>query len=194
MPRQRKWQPTSVFLPGESQGQRSLVGYSLWGCKRVRHDLATKQQQQCRLMGMKEVALISWLRFYGFHPQLIGTHLSIKHFPSNSGKSLGNLTCAKEQALSHTTQLFIPPALLALSMDIIGTGREVLSSVLIALHSFRGVPKLSCLYLHVQQFYHKTLFIYSFHLWRTETWSKGRLETNLSHRHHTILRMAPLLW
>ena len=24
---------TPVFLPGESQGQRSLAGYSLWGCK-----------------------------------------------------------------------------------------------------------------------------------------------------------------
>ena len=28
----RKWQPTPVFLPGESQGQRSLVGCHLWGC------------------------------------------------------------------------------------------------------------------------------------------------------------------
>ena len=27
----RTWQPTPVFLPGESQGQRSLVGYHLWG-------------------------------------------------------------------------------------------------------------------------------------------------------------------
>ena len=27
----RKWQPTLVFLPGESHGQRSLVSYSLWG-------------------------------------------------------------------------------------------------------------------------------------------------------------------
>ena len=27
----RKWQPTPVFLPGESQGQRSLVGFRLWG-------------------------------------------------------------------------------------------------------------------------------------------------------------------
>ena len=27
----RKWQPTPVFLPGESQGQRSPVGCSLWG-------------------------------------------------------------------------------------------------------------------------------------------------------------------
>ena len=28
----RKWQPTPVFLPGEPQGQRSLVGCCLWGC------------------------------------------------------------------------------------------------------------------------------------------------------------------
>ena len=27
----RKWQPTPVFLLGESQGQRSLVGSRLWG-------------------------------------------------------------------------------------------------------------------------------------------------------------------
>ena len=27
----RKWQPTPVFLPGESQGWRSLVGCHLWG-------------------------------------------------------------------------------------------------------------------------------------------------------------------
>ena len=26
-----KWQPTPVFLPGESQGQGSLVGCHLWG-------------------------------------------------------------------------------------------------------------------------------------------------------------------
>ena len=28
----RKWQPTPVFLPGESQGWQSLVGCCLWGC------------------------------------------------------------------------------------------------------------------------------------------------------------------
>ena len=28
----RKWQPTPVFLPGESQGWESLVGCHLWGC------------------------------------------------------------------------------------------------------------------------------------------------------------------
>ena len=73
----RKWQPTPVFLPGESQGrgilvgcclwgrtesdmtevtqqqqqqgQRSLAGYSLWGCKGVRHSLVTKQRQILKL-------------------------------------------------------------------------------------------------------------------------------------------------
>ena len=41
-----KWQPTPVFLPGESHGQRSLVAYSSQGHKRVGQDLATKQRQQ----------------------------------------------------------------------------------------------------------------------------------------------------
>ena len=31
----KAWQPTSVFLPGESYGPRSLVGYSPWGCKEL---------------------------------------------------------------------------------------------------------------------------------------------------------------
>ena len=44
-PGERKWQPTPVFLPGKTHGQRSLAGYSSWDHKRVRHDLATKQQQ-----------------------------------------------------------------------------------------------------------------------------------------------------
>ena len=33
IPWRRRWQPTPVFLPGESHGQRSLEGYSPWGCK-----------------------------------------------------------------------------------------------------------------------------------------------------------------
>ena len=43
MPWRRQWHPTPVFLPGKSQGQRSLVGCSPWGCKRAGRDLATKQ-------------------------------------------------------------------------------------------------------------------------------------------------------
>ena len=41
IPWRRKWQPTPVFLPGKSHGQRGLVGYSPWG-HRVRHDQVTE--------------------------------------------------------------------------------------------------------------------------------------------------------
>ena len=34
-PRSRKWQPTPVYLPGESHGQRSLVGYVPQGHKEL---------------------------------------------------------------------------------------------------------------------------------------------------------------
>ena len=43
-PWRREWQLTPVFLLGKFHGQRRLVSYSPWGCKRVGHDLATKQQ------------------------------------------------------------------------------------------------------------------------------------------------------
>ena len=39
-----KWQPTSVFLPGKSHGQKSLVGYSPRGCK---ESGMTEQQSMC---------------------------------------------------------------------------------------------------------------------------------------------------
>ena len=34
IPWRRAWQPTPVFLPGESHGQRNLAGYSPWSCKK----------------------------------------------------------------------------------------------------------------------------------------------------------------
>ena len=40
IPWRRKWQPTPVFLPENSHGQRSLAGCSLWPGKGVRHDWA----------------------------------------------------------------------------------------------------------------------------------------------------------
>ena len=46
IPWRRKWQPTLVFLPGKSHGQKSLVGLQSMGSQRVGHDLVTKQKQQ----------------------------------------------------------------------------------------------------------------------------------------------------
>ena len=40
----RKWQPTPVFLPGESQGRGSLMGCRLWG--RTESDMTEASQQQ----------------------------------------------------------------------------------------------------------------------------------------------------
>ena len=45
IPWRRKWWPTPVFLPRESQGQRSWRLQPM-GSKRVGHNLATKQQQR----------------------------------------------------------------------------------------------------------------------------------------------------
>ena len=45
----RKWQPTPVFLPGESQGRRSLVSCRLWGCTELDTTEATWQQQSSLL-------------------------------------------------------------------------------------------------------------------------------------------------
>ena len=42
----RKWQPTPLFLPGESQGRGSLVGGRLWGHTESDTTEVTQQQQQ----------------------------------------------------------------------------------------------------------------------------------------------------
>ena len=60
----RKWQPTPVFLPGESQGRGSLVGCSLWGRTELDTTKVTKQQQQTvpTVIGFLEPALyVDWL-------------------------------------------------------------------------------------------------------------------------------------
>ena len=44
----RKWQPTPVFLPGESQGRGSLVGCCLWGHTDSDTTEVTQQQQHSR--------------------------------------------------------------------------------------------------------------------------------------------------
>ena len=53
----RKWQPTPVFLPGESQGRGSLVGCRLWGRTRLKwlSSMAESQEQlKSLLMKLRE--------------------------------------------------------------------------------------------------------------------------------------------
>ena len=49
----RKWQPTPVFLPRESHGQRSLVDYGSWGHK----ELDTAEQLALSLVTYDSVGL-----------------------------------------------------------------------------------------------------------------------------------------
>ena len=64
----RKWQPTPVFLPGESQGQRSLAGCSPWGRTEsdMTEQLSNKLLQHSFLclpiLGLYLVALGCWER------------------------------------------------------------------------------------------------------------------------------------
>ena len=64
IPRRRARQPTPVFLPGESHGQRSLMGYSPWSHKESGTAEAT-QHTHTRVCG-KDLRLGSlevWVRF-----------------------------------------------------------------------------------------------------------------------------------
>ena len=42
----RKWQPIPVFLPGESQGRGSLVGFCPWGPAELDRTEVMQQQQE----------------------------------------------------------------------------------------------------------------------------------------------------
>ena len=50
----REWQCIPVFLPGESHGERSLVGYSPWGCKESDTTEAKQLSTHARLLNKTE--------------------------------------------------------------------------------------------------------------------------------------------
>ena len=57
IPQRRKQQPSTVFLPGKFHGQRSLVGYSPWGCKEL--DM-TEQLHTDWVMVVKMTQIKTW--------------------------------------------------------------------------------------------------------------------------------------
>ena len=88
MPWRRKWQPTPVFLPGESQGRGSLVGCRLMGSHRVRHnwsDLAAALELYIHSLVAQTVKNLpamreTWVRSLGWEDPLekgMATHSSI---------------------------------------------------------------------------------------------------------------------
>ena len=76
----RKWQPTPVFLPGESQGRGNLVGCRLWGCTshRVGHDwsdlaaAAAAAVNSCSHFLFHHISVLEGCMFLGFYPFILG--------------------------------------------------------------------------------------------------------------------------
>ena len=55
IPWRRDWQPTLVFLPGESCEQRTLVGYCPWDCE----ELDTTEGDENRVHSLKQHAKLT---------------------------------------------------------------------------------------------------------------------------------------
>ena len=86
-PWRRVWQPTAVFLPGESHKQRTLAGYSPWGYKESASTEAT-EHVGTHTHRYRSIFLTQWgsgtLRTKAFfrltgHPQ----HLHLSSLPSD---------------------------------------------------------------------------------------------------------------
>ena len=60
-PLEGEWQPTVVFLPGKSHGQRSLAGCRPWACNRVGHDLATKQNIHIYVWAHTQICIMYYI-------------------------------------------------------------------------------------------------------------------------------------
>ena len=94
-----QWQPTPVFLPGESQGWGSLAGCRLWGCTESDTTEATWQQQQAAYTKQSYPLLI--LIVVNFF-RLVFIHMKILFQNLPWGKT--NQFCLNEVA----TYFFIP--------------------------------------------------------------------------------------
>ena len=69
------WQPTPVFLPEESHGQRSLWGYSPWGCK----ESDMTEHAHTQVLNKENLGITiwgrSWIRFQKRHRWCLCTRL-----------------------------------------------------------------------------------------------------------------------
>ena len=84
IPWRRAWQPTPVFLPGESPGQRSLAGYSPRGCKESDRTEWLNIAQHTWSVGYKlgrEVVCIHQTRIQGQNQQSINFYGNISMCP-----------------------------------------------------------------------------------------------------------------
>ena len=86
VPWRRKWQPTPVFLPGKSPGQRHQAGYSPWGCKEL--DTTERLQTHTHIFSNQSSSVATCFTYYAATKH-VNTHIqdnnsTISNTPSNS--------------------------------------------------------------------------------------------------------------
>ena len=80
----RKWHPTPVFLPGESQGRGSLVGCHLWGRTELNTTEVTYQLAENFLTPYIKINS-KWIKDLNVRPE------TIKLLEENIGKTLSDI-------------------------------------------------------------------------------------------------------
>ena len=119
----RKWQPTPVFLPGKSHGQRSLASYSPWGC-RVGHDRAHTHVQLCSwlsLAGIFSYIVHVWFWDQGYIRFIVSIRDNVLcarvcYWVSNTYSGLLSLTTELKVLAGHTVKDDIFPPISHSSM------------------------------------------------------------------------------
>ena len=94
---------------GRSHRHRSLAGYSPWGCRRVRHDLATKQQRQPVAASLGAFRMVTHLADVS-KLEVCGWGRTGQH-STQKEPILFNWFCGKAWVTSHTVFAPVAPAL-----------------------------------------------------------------------------------
>ena len=95
IPWRKKWQPTPVFLLGESHGQRSLAGHCPWGRKKIRHSWAHTCMHTVRCVHW------DWVR-RGESSQGAGAQGQVRGHSDDTGKRVREKTAWKSGRYTQT--------------------------------------------------------------------------------------------
>ena len=86
----RAWQPTPVFLPGESHGQRSLAEFSPYSCHESDTTKVTSHAHTQWTI-RRESVVTFYLAFRAFQARPVRLHFSLSPVVKNSPGNAGNV-------------------------------------------------------------------------------------------------------
>ena len=98
----RKWQPTPVFLPGESQGRGSLVSCRLWGHTELDTTDVTQHRKVSRLYDFGRALL-----FYQLTIVAVAIFVDVNHIKGKEKLGENQQTCFAWEFLSFSIKNLI---------------------------------------------------------------------------------------